>query len=91
MLANLKIGTRLGAAFGVVVLALVAAVGTGIYSTVTVNEKAQTVIHQDLVKVVQGETIQVYVRANSARAGEMLAARNKGDVNPLDRTTPAAS
>ncbi len=70
--SNLKIATRLGAGFGLVLLLLVLVLATGMQGFRAIGHSTATLIDQDLVKADAATTIDTMTRANARRTLELF-------------------
>lgn len=73
-LSNLKIRTRLGAGFGLVLLLLGLVVGVGLQGFRAVGNSTATLVDEDWVKAEAAATIDTMIRANARRTLELFVA-----------------
>jgi methyl-accepting chemotaxis protein len=76
-LANLKIGTRLGLGFGVVLLLMAALIGIGLQRLWQIGELNATMVDKDWRKADAAATIAATTRANSALVLELFITTDK--------------
>jgi methyl-accepting chemotaxis protein WspA len=79
MLANLKIGLRLGLGFGLVLLLMVLAVATGLSQLSIIAETANDMTHKDWVKVELANLALHRMRDNARRNMELIITSDSGD------------
>ena len=72
--ANLKIGTRLGAAFGIVLLLMTSLIVIGLVRLNSIDATSTHMIESDLVKAEAANTINAAIRANARRTMELFFA-----------------
>jgi methyl-accepting chemotaxis protein len=76
-LKNLKVGPRLGAGFGAVLLLLVAVAGTGYWGLSNLNSDSRLLIERDAIKVELALIIENMARANGRSVPELILATDK--------------
>lgn len=76
-LGNMKIGVRLGAGFGIVLLLMIALIGFGLARFDSINRISRKMIEQDWVKAEAVNTINATTRANARRTLEIFLAPDK--------------
>jgi len=74
--SNLKIGARLTAAFGFVIVLMVAIVAVGLLRMAAVEEDTQRLVEEDWVKAASANRVDVLTRANAQRTMELILADN---------------
>ncbi|WP_373991516.1 methyl-accepting chemotaxis protein [Duganella sp. BuS-21] len=72
MLSNLKIGARLGIAFGAVLLLMAVLIATGLQRLGSIGSLNRTIIEDDWVKAEAAATVSTTTRANSALTLELF-------------------
>ncbi|MDB5842883.1 MAG: tar11, partial [Polaromonas sp.] len=75
-IANMKIGTRLGAGFALVLAMVVALVLVVLASLSSLGESSRVTVNVDLVKANAAHNINAMVRANARRTMELFLARD---------------
>jgi len=82
--ANLKIGTRLGAGFGLLNLMMLAMVVIGLLRFANVGEVNNRIIEKDWVKAEAANVINATTRANARRTLELLIATDKTQLTQIN-------
>jgi methyl-accepting chemotaxis protein len=82
-LKNLKVGIRLGAGFGVVMLLLAVMAGIGVWSLEGLNSSARTLVQRDAQKVELALIVENMARANGRRVPEVIITTDKAAVEKL--------
>jgi methyl-accepting chemotaxis protein len=72
--SNLKIGARLGLAFGAVLLLMAVLIGTGLQRLGSISSLNRTIIDEDWIKAEAAATVSTTTRANSALTLELFVA-----------------
>jgi methyl-accepting chemotaxis protein WspA len=83
MLANLKIGLRLGLGFGLVLLLMMLAVATGISQLSIIAETTDEMTHKDWVKVELANLALHRMRDNARRNVELVITSDAGDLDKI--------
>ena len=73
----MKIGQRLGAGFGFVLILLVSLIVLGLMRLNSISETSNKMIEKDLVKAEAANTINATTRANASRTFELFIAPDK--------------
>jgi len=79
-IGDLKIGTRLGAGFGLLIVTLLCVVTVGVQRFTEVGEVNNRIIEKDWVKADAAHTINATTRANARRTMELLIASDPEQV-----------
>jgi len=79
-IGDLKIGTRLGAGFGLLIVTLLCVVTVGVMRFTEVGEVNNRIIEKDWVKADAAHTINATTRANARRTMELLIASDPEQV-----------
>ena len=77
---NFKIGTRLAAAFGLIVLLLIGIAFLGVTRMAVLNENTATIVKLDVAKLQHAMTLDAASRANARRFLELLITTDKAQV-----------
>ena len=72
--ANMKIGTRLGLGFGLVLLLMVSLIVVGLLRLANIGKTSSKMIEKEWVKAEAANTINATTRANARRTMELLIA-----------------
>jgi methyl-accepting chemotaxis protein WspA len=83
MLANLKIGLRLGLGFGLVLLLMMLAVATGLSQLSIIAETTDEMTHKDWVKVELANLALHRMRDNARRNVELVMTSDAGDLDKI--------
>jgi methyl-accepting chemotaxis protein WspA len=83
MLANLKIGLRLGLGFGLVLLLMMLAVVTGLSQLSIIAETTHEMTHKDWVKVELANLALHRMRDNARRNVELVMTSDAGDLDKI--------
>jgi len=81
-IANLKIGTRLGLGFGLLIVMLLAVILLALWRFSQIGEVNSRIIEKDWVKAEAANVINATTRANARRTMELIIV---GDVSQLAR------
>ncbi|NHZ39604.1 MCP four helix bundle domain-containing protein [Massilia aquatica] len=73
-IANLRIGTRLGGAFGIILLIMAALIATALTLLANISAMSTTLIERDLVQADAANVINVTTRANARTTLELFIA-----------------
>ncbi|MRT31093.1 methyl-accepting chemotaxis protein [Herbaspirillum sp. CAH-3] len=76
-ITNLKIGVRLGAGFGLVLLLMASLIAIGFIHLTSIGETSNKMVDKDWVKAEAANTIDATTRANARRTMELLIAPDK--------------
>ena len=79
-ITNMKIGTRLGVGFGLVLLLMVTLIMVGVTRLSSIGEITSKLIEKDWVKAEAASTINATTRANARRSMELLITTNPTDI-----------
>ena len=75
-IANMKIGTRLGAGFGLVLVMVAALAVVALSNLGSIGDSSREMIKEDWVKASAAQTINATARANARRTIELFFARD---------------
>ena len=81
-ISNIKIGTRMGVAFGMVLLMMGAVIAMGMLRLAQIGATNDRMIEQDLVKADAANLINATTRANARRTMELFLAADAGEMKP---------
>jgi methyl-accepting chemotaxis protein len=82
-ISSVRIGPRLGGAFGIVILLMAALIGIGLMRFADVSVVNDRIIDKDWVKAEAANTINATTKANARRNMELLLAANEAEWAPL--------
>jgi methyl-accepting chemotaxis protein len=82
-ISNIKIGTRMGSAFGVVLLMMCFVIVMGMLSLARIASTNDRMIEKDLVKADAANLINATTRANARRTMELFLAADAGEMKPI--------
>jgi methyl-accepting chemotaxis protein len=88
-IANLKIGTRLGAGFALVLVLMVSLIAVALLSLAHVGQASSQMIEKDLIKMEAANTINATVRANARRTMELFLAKDAAQMNTINQRIEA--
>ena len=76
-IANMKIGLRLGVAFGLILILMVVVIVSGLVRFASIGETSSKMIEKDWVKAEAANTINAMTRANARRTLELFLVRSE--------------
>ncbi|WP_341910660.1 methyl-accepting chemotaxis protein [Polaromonas sp. YR568] len=88
-IANLKIGTRLGAGFALVLVLMVSLIAVALLSLAHVGQASSQMIEKDLIKMEAANTINATIRANARRTMELFLAKDAAQMNTINQRIEA--
>ncbi|MFZ2294915.1 MAG: methyl-accepting chemotaxis protein, partial [Polaromonas sp.] len=88
-IANMKIGTRLGAGFALVLMLMMLLIGVALFSLSSVGQASSQMIEKDLVKMEAANAINATIRANARRTMELFFARDAAQTNAINQRIEA--
>ena len=80
---NMKVGTRLGTGFGLVLLMMAVLIVTGLISLADIGEMNKQIVEKDWVKMEAVNTINATTRSNANRTMELLIAPDKAQSDKI--------
>jgi methyl-accepting chemotaxis protein len=82
-ISNIRIGTRMGTAFGIVLLMMAALIVTGLIRLANIGEVTDRIIDKDFVKADAANIINATTRANARRTMELFMAADANEMTPI--------
>jgi methyl-accepting chemotaxis protein len=82
-LKNLKVGARLGAGFGALMLLLAILVSVGMWGLYTLNSSARTLLDRDALKFELAMKVESSARANGRRVPEYILSTDKAAMEKI--------